>query len=107
MLRKVFVLSVFLLLFGEAKAQEVPTGAIFLMDDLTLIENLASKNLETAENAAREVFRRGTKIIPLLVRQEGNRSCFYGLRALGDWSSGGTTRSVPSCDSDATFVERN
>ena len=98
-LPSLFAVTVILGFAFSATAQETASNmAAKQVEASDLVQKLSSKDEATAENAAKQIFALGDAAIPLLLSQKENRSCFYGLRALGDWSGGGTVQAVPSCD---------
>jgi len=95
-----------ILLFSCTITAQEPAGdmAAKQVEASDLIQKLSSKDPATAEDAAKQIFALGDAAVPLLLSQKGNRSCFYGLRALGNWSGGGTVQAVPSCDAGSSQI---
>ena len=51
--------------------------------DSQVVEFLTSEDMKESAAAAKELFSRGDRVIPELLKLEGNNDCFYGLRVLG------------------------
>jgi hypothetical protein len=51
--------------------------------DSQVVEFLTSEDMKESTAAAKELVSRGDRIIPELLKLEGNNNCFYGLQALG------------------------
>lgn len=65
--------------------------------DSQVVEFFTSEDLKESAAAAKELFSRGDRVIPELLKLEGNDNCFYGLRALGKRGEPGSNDDVLSC----------
>jgi hypothetical protein len=69
--------------------------------DSQLVEFLNSKDLKESSTAAKELFSRGDRVIPELLKLEGNNNCFYGLQALGKKGEPGSNYSDYVCEGNS------
>lgn len=53
-------------------------GSIMQLSDAKLVEKIRNRDGETATKAAKEIFRRGERMIPLLLKLKGNREQYLG-----------------------------
>ena len=75
--------------------------------DSQVVEFLTSKDLKESAAAAKELFSRGDRVIPELLKLEGNNNCFYGLKALGKRGAHGQNEYETVCgvSNDRVSVE--
>ncbi|MFN2480839.1 MAG: hypothetical protein ABR554_05070 [Pyrinomonadaceae bacterium] len=93
--------SVLLLLAGagaaggrQASNRPVALSAATTASDAQVIKDSIGTNRDKASRAAREVVRRGGRMIPPLLKLKGNRQCFFGDMALGS-HAGCSVRFMP------------
>lgn len=68
--------------------------------DSQVVEFFTSKDMKESAAAATELFSRGDRVIPELLKLEGNDNCFYGLRVLGRRGDPGSHDYDYVCDGD-------
>lgn len=86
----IFMVAIIGCTFGPTIAQTDKRVEMAFVDDNEILRMLSSEDRETSFEAAREIFNRGEKMIPLLAKNKGNHAP-YAWGSLGNPRSGSIT----------------
>jgi hypothetical protein len=101
------ILTVFISCIAFGQGKDTGNARMNNLSDEQVVEKIASQNRSEASQALNEAFKRGARIIPLLLKYRGDRRFYFGER-LGRKNTGDFKMEPPNVDNvgeDETRIE--